>query len=300
MPQREEATVPDRRPAALNVHLQQLAYLREIDRSPTWARAAQRLNLSQPALSQSMAELERRLGVSLFERDGRRRRLTDEGHETVRFAREVLARAEEFSEALHRRREGRAGALRVGMIDAGSLYLLPQAVRRFRDEYPDVDLRLTVAPSSSLERALLRFELDLAVVVDDGDPPDDVLRETLTEEPLYLYAPPRRREDPAEADWVLYPPGSHTRERIDVGLHERGITPRVRLESGNPQVLRQMVALGFGWSVLPAAVAESGPESLRRRRGGPVAVRTICTVRRRNAPADPRAESFLAMARDLR
>ena len=53
---------------------------------------------------------------------------------------------------------------------------------------------------------------------------------------------------------------------IDAGLRERGIVPRVWLESGNPQVLRQMVLLGFGWSVLPAPVAESGAEPLRRRR----------------------------------
>ena len=87
-----------RRPAPVNVHFQQLAYLREIERSTTWAQAAERLNLSQPALSQSMAELERRLGVSLFERDGRRRRLTEEGREAVRFARTVLAHAESYAE----------------------------------------------------------------------------------------------------------------------------------------------------------------------------------------------------------
>jgi len=290
----------ERRTTPLNVHFQQLAYLREIDRSSTWAKAAERLGLSQPALSQSMGELERRLDVSLFERDGRRRRLTEEGHEVVRFAREILARAESFAEGLDRRREGSTGTLRVGMIDAGSLYLLPEAVRRFRDELPEVDLRLTVGASGTLELALQRFEIDLAFVVDDEDPPEDLVRQPLTDEPLHLYAPPRRREDPADADWVLYPPGSHTRERIDEGLRARGIVPRVRLESGNPQVLRQMVFLGFGWSVLPAAVAEAGPEPLRRRRGGPVAVRRICAARRRNAPVDPRAESFLAMARDLR
>lgn len=293
-------TEPARRAIPVNVHFQQLAYLREIERSPTWAAAAAHLGLSQPALSQSMAELERRLGVALFEREGRRRRLTEEGRATVRFAREVLARAEVFAEGLERRREGSAGTLRVGMIDAGSLYLLPGAVRRFRDEVPDVDLRLTVGASGALERALRRFELDLAFVVDDDDPPDDLERQPLADEALYLYAPPGRRGDPAAADWVLYPPGSHTRERIDEGLRARGIVPRVRLESGNPQVLRQMVALGFGWSVLPAAVAESGPDGLRRRRGGPVAVRSVCAVRRRNAPHDGRAETFLAMARDLR
>ena len=289
-----EARVP------LNLHLQQLAYLREVERRATWAEAARALNVSQPALSQAMAELERRLRVPLFERQGRRRRLTEDGREVARFARETLARAEEFAATLDRRRRGEGGMLRVGMIDAGSLYLLPEAMRRYRESHPQVDLRLSVAPSSELERALRAFEIDLAFVIDDPGERDDLTREALTDEPLHLYGPPGSRQDPRDADWVLYPPGSHTRERIDAGLAQRGIAPRVRLESGNPQVLRQMVALGFGWSVLPAAVAEAGSRPLRRRKGGAVAVRTLCVARRRNAPEDPRVDSFLALARGLR
>lgn len=284
----------------LNLHLQHLAYLREVERGPTWAEAARRLNVSQPALSQAMAELERRLDLTLFERAGRTRRLTDDGRATALFAREMLVRAEEFAASLEQRRRGAGGTLRVGMIDAGSLYLLPEAMRRFRDDYPDVDLRLTVAPSAQLEDALLRFDIDLAFVIDDDDPRPEIARETIADEPLYMYAPPGTRGVAGRADWVLYPPGSHTRDRIDEGLALRSITPRVRLESGNPQVLRQMVALGFGWSVLPAAVAEAPPHPLRRKRGGPVAVRTLCVARRKNAAPDARVDSFLALARRLR
>ncbi len=284
-----------------NVHLQQLAYLREVERAPTWAEAARRLHVSAPALSQALAELEKRLGMVLFERDGRRRRLTDDGREAAAFAREVLALAEAFDDRVRERRAGTRGSLRVGMIDAGSLYLLPAAVRRFRERHPGVDLHLTVDASAHLEEALRRFELDLAFVIDDGSEPPDLRREALADEKLYLYAPPGRRESPAAAEWVLYPPGSHTRERIDVGLARLGIRPRVRLESSNPQVLRQMVALGFGWSVLPAAVAESGPQPLRRRRReGVIAVRTLCFSRRRGAPDDPRVKALLDLARSLR
>ena len=284
----------------LNVHLQHLAYLREVERGPTWAAAARRLNVSQPALSQAMAELERRLGLTLFERAGRTRRLTDDGRAAALFAREMLVRAEEFAATLEQRRHGAGGILRVGMIDAGSLYLLPEAMRRFRDDFPDVDLRLTVAPSAQLEAALLRFDIDLAFVIDDDDPRPEIARDAIADEPLYMYAPPGSRADASRADWVLYPPGSHTRDRIDEGLALRSITPRVRLESGNPQVLRQMVALGFGWSVLPAAVAEAPPHPLRRKRGGAVAVRTLCVARRKHAAPDARVDSFLALARRLR
>lgn len=291
---------PDGARAALNLHLQHLAYLREVERGPTWAAAARRLNVSQPALSQAMAELERRLGLTLFERAGRMRRLTDDGRATALFAREMLLRTEEFAATLESRRRGAGGTLRVGMIDAGSLYLLPEAMRRFRDDFPDVDLRLTVGPSAQLEAALLRFDIDLAFVIDDDEPRPEIVRDRIADEPLYMYAPPGTRGDAKRAEWVLYPPGSHTRDRIDEGLAQRSIVPRVRLESGNPQVLRQMVALGFGWSVLPAAVAEAAPSPLRRRRGGAVAVRTLCVARRRHAVTDPRVESFLALARRLR
>ena len=60
----------------LNLHLQQLAYLREVARSTSWSEAAGKLHISQPALSQSLHELERRLGVVLFEKSGRKRRIT--------------------------------------------------------------------------------------------------------------------------------------------------------------------------------------------------------------------------------
>ena len=63
--------------------------------------------------------------------------------EAAAFAREVLDRAGRFAERLQRRRRGEAGTLRIGMIDAGSLYLLPEAVRRFRETHPRVDLKLT-------------------------------------------------------------------------------------------------------------------------------------------------------------
>ena len=75
-----------------------------------------------------------------------------------------------------------------------------------------------------------------------------------------------------------------------------GIRPRVTLESDSPDVLRQMVALGIGWSVLPAGVAESGTEPITRFSDEPVGVRTIVAVTRANEEPDPRREAFLEFA----
>jgi len=279
--------------AALNLHLQQLVYLREVERAGTLTAAAARLHISQPALSQSLAELERRLGVRLFERSGRRRVLTDAGRETVRYAVDVLARTEVLRDDLGVLQRGESGVLRVGMIDAACLYVLPESIRRFSESHRGVELRLVVDTSRALLRQLEDFALDVVVVVGpaEGDHESvEVLRE-----PLFVYGPPGIAGMPAEGDWLLHPAGSRTRALIDEALRLEGIRPRVALESGNPDVLRQLVALGLGWSVLPAAVAEHGAPRLVRQREAPLAWRTLLGVRRRS-PADPRVEAFLRLA----
>jgi len=293
---RVEPTLARRGP--LNIHLQQLAYLQEVQRSPTWSEAARRLSISQPALSQSMAEIERRLGVELFERAGRRRVLTQEGAEVAAFASRVLADAHDLTARLVTSRAGEGGRLRVGMIDAASLYVLPRAVRKFREAYPGVRLELTVASSGVLRGMLESFDLDVAFVTGPAERTAAAGVEVF-QEPLYVYGPPRATWRPEVAEWVLYPRGSETRRGIDAALATRGIVPNVTLESANPQVLRQMVALGFGWSVLPAAVAEEGPEPLRRR-GRKLTQRSLVAVRRAGAAPDPRAEAFLELARQAR
>lgn len=274
-----------------SIHLQQLVYLREVERSETFTEAARRLHVSQPALSQSLAELERRVGLPLFEARGRRRELTEVGREAARYASEVLGRTAEFREWVEAYRAGGAGTLAVGMIDAASLYALPGAVREFREQHPDVHLQLVVDSSTALVERLQRYELDLAFVVAPVAGDFDAVE--VGREPLHVYAPAEDGREPEDVEWVLYPEGSHTRQQIDEGLARLGIIPRVTLESHNPQVLRQMVELGLGWTVLPPAVAGDGG---RLRQGRQVALRTLLGVRRKGAPPDPRAEAFLAAA----
>jgi len=276
-----------------NLTLQQLAYVREVQRAETVTAAAQRLEVSQPALSQALVEVERRLGVSLFDRRGRRLRLTEAGLRTARFAEEVLGQAEALARWLEAFELGHSGTLRVGMIDAASLYVLPWALRAFRDQHSEVELQLTVDRSGVLLDRLRRFELDLAFVV--GPVSDDFEATELIEEPLYLYGPPGA-EDPQSGDWVLFPAGRQTRALIDEGLARLSIRPRVTLESDSPDVLRQMVALGLGWSVLPAGVAEAGSEPLSRFSDEPVGARTLVAVTRADAEADPRRDAFLELA----
>ncbi len=277
----------------LNVHFQHLAYLREAARAGGVTRAAERLHVTQPALSQALAELERRLGVALFERAGRGRRLTVAGAEVLAFAERVLTDAEGLSRLLAAYGRGHGGVLRAGMIDAAGIYLLPEVIRDYRAALPDVELRVSVDTSGVLLRRLRAGELDLIVVVDGGGEPDLVAVE-IAREPLHWYAPVGDQEEPQSAQWALYPEGSRTRRLIDEGFARAGIRPVVTLESGNPEVLRQMAALGLGWTVLPAAVVAPGDVALRV--GAQVAERRVHIAWRRSAPEDARTAEFVRRA----
>lgn len=278
----------------LNVHLQQLSYLREVSRSRSWSAAAEKLHVSQPALSQALRELERRLNVALFEREGRRQRLTATGEEVVAFADAILAQAEGFAGRLESLRQGMAGRLRVGMIDAACLYVLPRALGTLHEQYPDLDLQLTVWGTGRLLKRLRRFQLDLVFGVGPVDEPDLVSR-PVTREAFHIYRPRDCRDTLDEARWVLYPPDSRTRALINTALGRRGVAPHAVLESSNPQILRQMVAMRLGWSVLPEAVAAESGEKLVPFERDPLFYRQIVAIRRAAAPDDRRAERLMAL-----
>ena len=272
--------------AGLVLTTQQLEYLLAIDRSPTWADAAASVGVTPSALSQGIAELERRLGITLFDRDGRRRVPTSDHREVLRYAEQTVAATHDLARWLDQRRHGGAGSVRVGMIDAAATYHCRDALRRYRLTHPDVDLRLTVGPSSGLLASLQRAELDLVVCVRPPVAPAGTEITPLLDDPLAVLAPASddaRR--PADwGPWVTFPAGSHTRQVVATALHEAGAGFEVVAESHQPEVLREMALLGIGWTVLP--LAGLGPIGDLRVVRPSLTVRHLVLARRTGAPPD--------------
>ena len=297
-PQHRSAGAADAQ-VPLSINTRTLAYLQKVAELSSFTDAADEFGVSQPALSQSLSQLEQRLGVALFEQDGRRRRLTEAGRMVADFAAEVLGRADELHTWISSHQDGEAGVLRIGMTDAATLYLLPEALMIFRETHPAVEMRLVVDSTGALSDLLLRYELDLIFAV--GPPQRGLIGELLGTEELRIYA--RRHSEtseaaPADARWALPPAGSRTRELIESGLAERGITPSVTLTSQNPDVLRQVAAVGLAWTVLPGAVGAADPD-LTEVGGEPVAERQLVMMRRESAPHDARVEALGRLARDV-
>jgi len=271
----------------MNLTVQQLAYLVAVADHDTFSEAAASLGVTTSALSQGVAELERRIGLDLFERMGRRQVLRDDASEVLDHARRVVADTRDLGRWIASVTAGRTGQLRVGMIDAAAVQHFPEPIRAFRRDVPDVELRLVVAPSGALLEQLARGDLDVAVVVQPDGPNNGLELDGLVDERIVV-VPPEGTDVGAPATWgpwVLFPAGSHTRALIERELRALGATVDVVAESHQPEVLREMARLGMGWTALPVATAQGGVDLGKRQ---------LVVARRRGRTANAAAELFVA------
>lgn len=277
-----------------NVSTSQLEYLRAALDATSWKNAAAAVGVSPSALSQGLAELERRLGVDLFVRQGRRQVPTAEAIRAGDYADRILAELRELSRWAHEVRGGSAGELSIGMIDTAAIHHYGDMLVGFRRANPDLNVRLMVRPSNDLLELLRAGELDAAVVV-DPEPEERLTLTPLISEPLYIYAPPGTRigKPAAWGPWVGFPADSRTRSLIARSLRRRDIDYSVVAESSQPAVLREMVRLGMGWCVLPETDAETEPHALTRAAPEPVATRTLTLTQRADRPPTPATAALL-------
>ena len=280
---------------SLQLTTQQLEYLVAIDRADTWSEAATIVGVSASALSQGIAELERRLGVALFQRDGRRRVPAPDHPEVLRYAEGVVAATDDLGRWLDRRRSGATGTIRLGLIDAAATHHFRGALRRFRDDHPEVDLHLTVGPSGGLLRSLQRSELDLVGCVQPPETPPGIEVTAVLDDPLAVLAPSSSTAtDPSDwGPWVSFPSGSHTRRLVADALRSAGATFDVVAESHQPEVLREMVLLDLGWTVLPLGGLGS-TDDLRIVEPA-LTSRRIVLARRSGAPPDRSRDDLAAV-----
>ncbi|MEM7142328.1 MAG: LysR family transcriptional regulator [Actinomycetota bacterium] len=281
-----QRTLPD-------LSIRQLEYLVAVADHENWAAAATAVGVSPSALSQGLAELERRVGLPLFDRQGRRRVLRPAAAEVLAHARQVVALTGDLADWAQRMRTGGSGRLRVGMIDAAAVGHYSDHLRRFRVDHPELEVMLSVAPSGPLLEQLEGGRIDVAVCVDPGDERRGLETRPLLTEDIAVYAPDgeRPRRPASWGPWVFFPEGSHTRRVIVDALEALGAPIEIVAESHQPDVLRAMVGLGLGWTVLPVVQAETGSDALAN--GRVVASRDLVAVTRSGAATDPALQLLL-------
>jgi DNA-binding transcriptional LysR family regulator len=250
--------------------LQRLRTFQVLSETLHFRHAAERLGITQSAVSQQIAALEKELGAALFERIGRRVFLTPAGTVLAGEAVKVLAAASRAREAVGAVSKGDAGKLRVGASTTPGIYLVPEVLGRFRADFPLVELDFRIANSSRIEALAVANEFDLGVC---GFKPthEELFEVELGEDDIVPVASPAllgktRRVRPTDlASWPLVAreQGSATRKAVERALAALGVELSPTFELPSPEAIVHAAEAGLG---LAFVSARSAADALRARR----------------------------------
>lgn len=285
------------------LELRYLWYFVAVAEELSFSRAALRIGIAQPPLSQQIQKLEALLGCPLFERAGRRVRLTDAGALLLNDARRLLTDAGQTAERLRRAARGETGTLTIGFWPSTLFSPLPLAVRRFRERCPGVAVRMREMYQPEQFEAIGNGTIDIAIVR-EPPPVDGILAIEVLAEPFVVAVPEDHRLAALRAvgaaqlrdeDFVLFPrdsaPGLHARL---LGVCRRaGFEPRVVQEAEAWHTIISLVEAGIGVSLIPASFQgrRTGALAYRPLTGRQVRTLTVACVRQSGRP--PVAEAFL-------
>ncbi len=238
-----------------NITLRQIRIFASAARHSSFARAAEELHLTAPAVSMQIREMEEELGVALFARIGRRVELTSAGEYFLVFARRVLSTLSEAESVMQRLKGAKTGSLKIGLISTAK-YFLPRMLGAFRKDHEGIQIRIEVRNRDQLIELLRGGEIDLAIM---GRPPRhlDTRAEVFASHPLAFIAPPshrlvQQREIHTSVldteELIIREDGSGTRYVMEKFFEQHKIDPPVTMEMSSNETIKQAVAAGLGIS----------------------------------------------------
>jgi DNA-binding transcriptional LysR family regulator len=291
----------------MDITLRQLEVFLAVARAGGFRRAADGLHLSQPALSQHVAELERVLGARLFDRLARRVELTEAGRILVEHAGRLFASLEGAREAVADLAGLRRGSLQIGASTTPGVYVLPAVLGAFETRYPGIALRLTIANSAEIEARIRANELDLGVVGGHAmRPGEECVSAGLVDELVLIVSPAhrwaRRLQIPAAQlagqRVLVREEGSATRQVMERALQQAGVRLGPVMELGHTEAIKHgvMAGLGIAFVSIHAARGEVTSGRLRQLRlqGLPVR-RHFHVIHHEGRALGASARAFIAM-----
>ncbi|MBG4783991.1 LysR family transcriptional regulator [Pseudomonas aeruginosa] len=288
------------------MELRHLRYFIAVAEELHFGRAAERLGISQPPLSQQIQALEEEIGARLFERTNRRVELTDAGRLFLDESRQVLAQVDKAVLLARRAHLGELGELKIGFTSSAPFTsTIPSSIHAFRKAYPDVHLDLQEMSSRQVLKALLEESLQVGVIRPLALP-DAVHWVELFREPLVAVL---RADHPlaagsedglaiaalAEEPFVFFPRsyGTGLYDQVIALTRQAGFSPRIAQEASEAMTIIGLVSAGLGVSILPASFRRTRVDGVvYRPLSDPEATTAVWLVRRQNE-GSPLALSFI-------
>ncbi len=235
-------------------HLQTFADVVELG---SFSAAAERLNLSQPAVSQQIRELERRLGAVLIERVGRKARPSVAGEELLAHAARIDAAVHAAVEAVTRHGEAALGRVRIGTGATACIFLLPPALSELRRQFPKLDITVSTGNTPDIVKAIEDNNLDIGLVTMPAAGRALEVMPVMDDEfvaiaPSTMALPARvTPAGLAQLPMLAYEQGGNTRRITDSWFAQGGVALKPVMSLGSVEAIKELVGAGLGCAILP-------------------------------------------------
>lgn len=241
-----------------SLNLDQLRTFADVVASGSFSATAARHNVSQPAVSFQVKQLEKRLGVRLIERIGRKAMSTAAGSELLEHATRIFGEIDATLEAMARHAGETMGRVRLGTGATACIFLLPPLLRELRERFPDLEITVTTGNTPEIVKAVEENTLDIALVTMPAS--SRILSvEVVLEDEFVLVARPGidlpKRITPVQIKdlpLILFEPSGNTRRLVDQWLGDNGIAPNPVMSLGSVEAIKELVGAGLGYAILPS------------------------------------------------
>ena len=285
------------------MQLQQLAYFLAVAETRHFTRAAELSRVAQPSLSKQIKALEEELGAPLFVRARGNITLTPAGEILLPLAQRILADVETARREIQELAGMRRGWVRLGATPSLCAGLLADALVRFHERYPGIELHVEEGGSRDLIRALGGGELDLALIIlplHSSDPAFvtvPILRESLVVASPISQPPPTnggamRITDLRDQPLVMFRRGYDVRETTLSACRAAGFEPRLAVEGGEMDAVLRFFEAGLGLAVVPSMVLRNRPGLRGTPLAEPRLLRTIALAHRKDVALSRTARAF--------
>jgi DNA-binding transcriptional LysR family regulator len=226
----------------------------------SFSRAAEALDITQPAVSIQIQELEKALGASLFHRRSRGLRVTEIGETVYSYAQQIFSLSNKLLETVQEMHGLQTGRLILGASTTPGEFVLPLAIGQFRRAYPGIQVEMSIANTQSVVQRILSREIDLGMVGDHPQPHSDELEiiDYLVDEIVLVADPthpaaqaqPLTMQQVADQGLIVREEGSATRSTAEQYFAQMGVTPHIALSLGSNQAVKQAAVAGGGVGVI--------------------------------------------------
>ena len=275
--------------------------------SGSFSAAAERLHLSQPAVSLQVRQLEKSLNAPLIERVGRTAKPTAAGAALLAHAQQINAAVDLAVDAVARQTGGAAGRIRLGTGATACIFLLPPILKQLRSQLPALEITVTTGNTAEIAKAVEDNVIDIGLVTMPVSGRSFEIIPILKDE--FLLIAPRDMPLPARITpavlaskpVVLFEPGGNTRRVADQWLSRGGVSLKPLMSLGSVEAIKEMVRAGLGCAILPgmAVSAAAKPRDLIVRPLSPRFYRRLAVVVRRDKRVDLGLRKTLAALRSI-